>query len=220
MPKLSTVDLRSQVESSRDLTPEAKADLLELLNARRETRNEVEEVLADSDRSSLENVETAENPLLTLCKSQLANLKGQKPSWEVVQKALTPEKLESAKKLKDPELLWVEGDELVISDGCDEVLEETLNMSYFTARQHCSDNGLEMFRRAEYEKLQRRSTKKYELNRTVTWIESGPNPSPCALNAHWVQRYGRVDFYEGNPGYGYDPRGVRRLLRVKLNIES
>ena len=188
--------------------PEANPDLdpIETLE------NDESEAISGAQVEAGEKVaEVMEDPLLTLFKRQLS---GKVDEAKFV-KAMTPEKLASARVLKDPEIAWVEGNEIVITDGCPEVPEETLGMDYFTARKHCSDNGLQMFTRHEYLKLQIR-TKKFEVKTTVTWLESGEHARD-ALCAYWSQDMGVV-YDVRNPELGEPNRGVHRSLRVMLEI--
>lgn len=205
MIDLNRSDLIDALEGGVEGVDSAEtASLLAILQRTKGTGEQVAGVM--------EGVETQEDPLLTLFKKQLS---GKVDEAKFV-KAMTPEKLASARKLKDPEIAWVKGGEIVITDGCDEVAEETIGMNYLIARKHCVDNGFQMFTKDEYERLQE-CPKKFEASNTVTWIESGDNPS-SALRADWDQNSGKVDFFGSDPRSVNSRRGVRRSLRVKLEI--
>ena len=146
----------------------------------------------------------------------------------------------SLEKLKDPKIMWGEGDVLVIGDGSPDVPEETLGMNYSRAREHCLDNGLEMFGLKEYRALQSRGAI-YELNGVWTWIESGANPleairargsytTPSHKEGWWADtKSGRVFFSpdfvyssgviskEVKPSDWHASVGVRRKLTIKLS---
>ena len=141
-------------------------------------------------------------------------------TFEKVQDVLLAKNAEGllkAAKLESAQFFEVdEAGNLVLSDGTAEVPQSTLGQNYSTARKEIHAAGLELFKRAAYERLQS-GRRKYEARTRVTWLESGENPS-TALLACW--RYGSVFVYEGSPDRGNGRRGARRLLRVPLKIEA
>lgn len=154
---------------------------------------------------------TTENPLLTKWRAEYKALTGQKPAWEFVATKLTPDVLAKAANLEDAKIYgFNKNGELCIGDGRSEVPEETLNQYYSTIRNATHAKGLSLVRRDEYELFNKGN---FEL-RTVTWLESGDDPSG-ALNAYWHS--GFVFVYENDPDRRRGDRGARRLLRVKIS---
>lgn len=127
--------------------------------------------------------------------------------------------LAASQKLESPKIYFTQDNELVIGDGGQEVPSHTLGMDYFAAAQHCKDNGLDMLTEAEWGKLQAQG--RTEI-RCITWLKTGEadlgKEPPLAWRADWVN--GRRFVYQHDAGRSNPDRGVRRVLRVKLNFGS
>lgn len=139
-------------------------------------------------------------------------------TFEKVQEALlanNAEGLLKAAKLESAQFFEVdEAGNLVLSDGTDEVPQSTLRQNYPTARKEVHAAGLELFKRAEYERLQS-GERKYDARASFTWLESGENPS-SALRAYWDNASVYVPVYD--PAFQLENLGARRLLRVPLKL--
>jgi len=137
-------------------------------------------------------------------------------TFEKVQDVLLAKNAEGllkAAKLESAQFFEVdEAGNLVLSDGTDEVPAHTLGQNYPTARKEIHAAGLELFKRAAYERFQS-GERKYEERTSITWLESGEDPSR-ALDSEWWNGY---VFVEGrNPDDGLINRGARRLARIPL----
>lgn len=166
----------------------------------------------------------AENPLLGKLKTQYEALPEQDRTcgkglmtWEQVVAAIPDanEFLEGVNSLSDPEVYWIdEGGQLVVGDGCTEPAQETLNLNYNESRIAAAavvNRGL-----ITLNEYKRKNKGQFEVTKWI-WVESGEKPS-VARDAGWFLGY--VSSAGCNANIQGVILGSRRVLRVKLNLES
>ena len=138
-------------------------------------------------------------------------------AWKQVVAAIPDmnEFLAGVESLSEPEVYWLDKDgQLVIGDGCAEPAEETLGLDYNqsrTAATKVKNRGL-----ITLDEYKRKNKGQFEAKKWI-WVESGENPSVARL-AYWAVGY--VYSYGNNANFLFDVLGSRRVLRVKLNLES
>lgn len=140
-------------------------------------------------------------------------------TWEQIEKYLPADFEERIKALEEPRVLKLDYyNTLILCDGGDEVPKETLRKNYYDCEKLLKDKGLEMMTDEEWFHLQNQSEKKYEA-KNCSWIKSNVIVGDARVAI--FDPSGQIALVGLDAANSeYDVRGVRRLLRVSLKLDS